>query len=144
MIRFVSALATSLLLSTGLAAAGVDESPEVVVADFHTALAAGEREAALARLDPDVLIFESGGAELSRDEYAAHHFGADMAFSAATQRTIVDQQSGEIGDSAWVLTQSKTTGTFREKAIDSRGTETMLLRRGTDGWRIIHIHWSSR
>jgi ketosteroid isomerase-like protein len=23
-------------------------------------------------------------------------------------------------------------------------TETMVLRRGTSGWKIVHIHWSSR
>ena len=119
-------------------------SPGEAVAAFHAALSSGERGAALALLDPEVLIFESGGAELSRDEYASHHLSSDMKFSTATAHTIVDQRSGGVDDVAWVLTRSETSGTFRDKTINARGVETMLLRRTAHGWRIVHIHWSSR
>lgn len=111
---------------------------------FHEALATGEKEKALDLLDPDVTIFESGGAELSRAEYADHHLAGDMKFSAATQRTIVDQMEGQAGDASWILTRSETRGTFREKDIDLLDVETVLLERGEHGWRIVHIHWSSR
>lgn len=47
-------------------------------------------------------------------------------------------------DAAWVLTRSETSGTFRGKEIDLLGAESVLLRRGEHGWRIVHIHWSSR
>lgn len=40
--------------------------------------------------------------------------------------------------------RTKTAGTFRDKIINARGVETMLLRRTEHGWRIAHIHWSSR
>lgn len=118
--------------------------PAEVVSSFHAALAAGDRAAALAHLDPQVLIFESGGAELSRDEYASHHLGSDMAFSQATERTVVDQRKDSSGDVAWVLTRSTTKGTYRDREIDAKGTETMVLRHSPEGWRIVHIHWSSR
>ena len=120
------------------------DTPVQTVTVFHEALASGDEEKVLEVLDPGVTIFESGGAELSRDEYAAHHLGADMEFSAATSRTIVDQTEGEAGDAGWVLTRSETRGTFREKELDILGAETVLLRRGDHGWRIVHIHWSSR
>ncbi|MFQ5528119.1 MAG: YybH family protein [Thermoanaerobaculia bacterium] len=126
---------------------GADEAhgtPAFAVAAFHDALASGDQDAVLGLLDPGVMIFESGGAELSRDEYASHHLGADMEFSSATNRKIVDQKKGEVGDAGWVLTRSETSGTFRDKDIDILGTETVLLRRGEHGWRIVHIHWSSR
>lgn len=110
----------------------------------HQALAAQEKEQVLGLLSPEVLIFESGGAELSRAEYANHHLGADMEFSAATTRQVTDQQTGQQEDLAWVLTRSQTTGTFRGKEIDAKGVETMLLKHTPDGWRIFHIHWSSR
>ncbi len=127
-----------------LSAEDEPSSPQETVAAFHAALSSGDRDAVLAVLDPEVLIFESGGAELSRDEYASHHLGGDMEFSAATARTIVDQRSGSSGDTAWVLTRSETSGTFRDKTINSWGVETMLLRRTEYGWLIAHIHWSSR
>jgi ketosteroid isomerase-like protein len=28
--------------------------------------------------------------------------------------------------------------------VNSITLETMVLRRDADGWRIVHIHWSSR
>src|SRR5690606_29848204 len=43
---------------------------------FHAALRAGDRDAALAVLAEDALIFEAGGAERSRAEYASHHLEA--------------------------------------------------------------------
>jgi len=110
----------------------------------HQALAAQEKEQVLALLSPEVLIFESGGAELSRAEYASHHLGADMEFSAATVRKVTDQETGQKEALAWVLTRSQTTGSFRGKEIDAKGVETMLLKHTPDGWRIFHIHWSSR
>lgn len=73
-----------------------------------------------------------------------NHLGADMAFAAATEHTIVDRQSRDSGDTAWVLTRSETRGTFRDKPIHSRNVETMLLRRTGHEWKIVHIHWSSR
>jgi len=98
----------------------------------------------LALLTPEVVIFESGGAELSRAEYASHHLGADMEFSAATTRKVEAQRAGREEDAAWVLTRTTTTGTFRDKEIDAKGVETMLLKHTPDGWKIFHIHWSSR
>jgi hypothetical protein len=90
------------------------------------------------------VIFEQGGAEMSRDEYASHHLASDMEFSRSTNRKVVDQRSGTTGDAAWVLTTYDTSGKFRGKDVASRDVETMLLMRDSSGWHITHIHWSSR
>ena len=127
-----------------LAAQTPIDTPVGVVRAFHQALAAADSTKALSLLAPDVVIFEAGGVEASRDEYESHHLGADMRFAMATKRVITDQKTGNSGDVAWVLTESTTTGTFRDREVNSRGTETMILRRNSSGWRIIHIHWSSR
>ena len=134
----------ALLTTTSVMSAEGHNTPADTVSAFHEALASGEKEKALELLDPDVMIFESGGAELSRDEYASHHLNADMEFSAATSRTIVDQQVGEIAGAAWTLTRSETRGMFREKEVDLLGVETVVLQHSDRGWRIVHIHWSSR
>jgi hypothetical protein len=104
---------------------------------------AQDQEKALGLLLPDAQIFESGGAE-TVEHYAAHHLGADMAFSAATEREVVEQSKKIVGDVAWVITSTRTTGSFRDKPIDSLGVETMVLQHVEAGWRIAHIHWSSR
>ena len=142
--RMKPLLLLSLVTPMSLMAHEGHDTPVQTVAIFHEALASGDKEKVLEVLDPDVVIFESGGAELSRDDYASHHLGADMEFSAATNRTIIDQTEGEAGDAGWVLTRSETRGTFREKDIDILGVETVFLRRGEHGWRIVHLHWSSR
>lgn len=118
--------------------------PEEVVLAFHEALASGDSVTALELLAEDVVIYESGGVEASREEYRSHHLPADMAFASATEREVTLERSGKNGDLAWVLSRSTTTGTFREQEIYSVGTETMLLVLTSAGWRIRHIHWSSR
>ena len=111
---------------------------------FHEALASGDSATALSLLTVDVVIYESGGAENSREVYRSHHLPADIAFAGSTERADMVEGSGQAGDLAWVLSRSKTTGTFRESEIDALGTETMLLVRTPSGWRIRHIHWSAR
>jgi|TARA_R110002051_G_scaffold150874_1_gene223408 uncharacterized protein (TIGR02246 family) len=114
-----------------------------VVDAFHTALEHGDTEGTLALLAEDVLIFESGDAERSRDEYAEHHLAADAAFSAAVPGIRSRRVARADGDSAWVASESRTTGAFNGRPVDSLTVETMVLRREADGWRITHIHWSS-
>lgn len=111
---------------------------------FHAALKAGDTAAALALMSPDVMIFEEGGAERSRDEYASHHLGSDAAFAAASEATVARRSGWADGDIAWITTEGRTTGQFNGRAVDRLTTETMVLKRHTDGWRIHHIHWSSR
>ncbi len=115
-----------------------------VVDAFHAALATGDGDGALANMAPEVVIFESGGAELSRDEYESHHLGGDMRFAGATQRETIDQRHEIFGDTALVLTRSRTTGSVGDRQIDSSGVETMMLRRVGGRWLIVHVHWSSR
>ena len=124
-------------------AAHAQQTPQQVVAAFHGAMAKGDTKTMLNLLAPDVVIFEAGGAEMNRDEYRTHHLGADVAFARAATRKVVDSQAKVAGDAAWVLTRSTTTGTFQGKSVNSRGVETMVLRKTPQGWRIVHIHWSS-
>jgi ketosteroid isomerase-like protein len=119
------------------------QAPAAVVDAFHAALARGDTASASALLADDALIFESGGAERSKAEYAAHHLGADAKFAQAVPRSITSRSGVAVGDMAWIATEGRTTGTYGDRAIDSVSTETMVLRKGGDGWKIAHIHWSS-
>lgn len=119
-------------------------SPEAVVDAFGDALAAEDEATVRALLAADVLIYESGGAERSLEEYAGHHMPADMAFVAAMERQLTDRKVFEAGDFAIVTSMGRTRGTFRERQIDLLGTETILLEKRDGNWVITHIHWSSR
>ena len=90
-----------------------------------------------------MLIFESGEVERSKTEYAAHHFGADAEFAAATTSTVTRRSGDTTGAVAWIASEGRTTGNFNGRAVDSMTTETMVLKRVGSGWRIVQIHWSS-
>ena len=118
-------------------------APSDLVDRFLQTLASGDTDSANALLDANVLIFESGAAERSRQEYAAHHLGADAAFLKSTQYRVLSRTSGAAGDLAWVATEAHLTSSG-SKPIDLITTETMILRKTVSGWRIVHVHWSSR
>lgn len=118
--------------------------PAALVVDrFHAALRKGDTSLALALLTEDALIFEGGGVESGKAEYAAHHLGADAEFSAAVPSTRIRRWGRAAGPVAWIATESRTNGTFRGRQIVARNTETMILRRVGGSWKIAHIHWSS-
>lgn len=145
--RLAALVALATLAAVGTAAraeAPEADRPEACLDRFHSALESGNRDAALAELAPEVVIFESGGAELSRDEYASHHLAADMEFLAATETRILDRRSGGDERWAWVLTRTETSGELGGRSVASVGAETALLERRDGKWKIVHLHWSSR
>ena len=114
-----------------------------VVAGFHAALEAGDSARVLSFLSEHVRILESGGME-SRSEYRSHHLPADIAFARAVPGTRTIEQITVMGDVAWVVGTSRTTGTYRERPVNSAGAELMVLAREGSVWKIRAIHWSSR
>lgn len=136
---WIVALAGALLL--GGAAASAQPLRAVDAANaFRRALESGQREAALALLAPQLLVYESGEVNRSREHYAADHLDADLAFLANAKVQVLEQAATQQGDTAWVTTVSR----IESAAGTLVGTETLVLRREAAGWRIAHIHWSSR
>ena len=114
-----------------------------VIEQFHGALARGDSAAALALLAADALILETGGVETVA-EYRSHHLPADIEFAKSVQDERRVVRVSVLGDAAWVSGTSAAKGQFRGRAVDSAGAELIVLVRGTSGWRISAIHWSSR
>jgi ketosteroid isomerase-like protein len=110
---------------------------------FHSALRRGDTQGALAMLAEEAIVFEEGGAERSRSEYAAHHLAADAAFSQAVPSTRTRRTGFSAGNLAWIASEGRTQGSFNGRAVDRTTAETMVLRRTGGGWKIVHIHWSS-
>jgi mono/diheme cytochrome c family protein len=122
----------------------VEDTPLVVAQALQAALSTGDAGTVEALLDPEVLILESGGAERSRAEYAAHHLQSDMAFLKDTRYTLLRQTGDRVGDLAWVASESRITGGSGDNSVDLMSTETLVLKQTADGWVIVHVHWSSR
>ncbi|HSX60791.1 MAG TPA: nuclear transport factor 2 family protein [Tahibacter sp.] len=115
-----------------------------VVERFERALAAGDRAAALAQLAPELRVFESGHVERSREEYASEHLGADMEFLKTAQTALKSRRIDVTADSALVLSEIEIRSVRDGRTATRASLETLVLHHGTDGWRIVHIHWSSR
>ena len=115
-----------------------------VVERFSAALSAGDVTAATAELDPSVLILESGGAEHSRDEYLAGHAKSDAEFLKSAHVTLKRRTAQSTGDLAWVGSESEIHAMKGAGMLMISSSETMVLRRTAQGWKIVHIHWSSR
>ncbi len=135
---YSGAAATSTFAAT---AAATD--PRSVAQTFNRALAMGDADTVLSLLHPDVLIYESGGAETSAAEYASHHMPTDMAFLANLKREQISHASGGDNKNAWVATLSRLHGRFNGADVDLSSTETLMMVNTDAGWRITHIHWSS-
>ena len=131
------------------AGATLSISPEAadavgVLERFSAALSAGDLEAAAADLDPAVLILESGGAERSRDEnLGGHAKHEDESFKWAGI-TLKRRTADASGDLVWVGSESEIHASKEDKMLMISSTETAVLRRTAQGWKIVHLHWSSR
>lgn len=119
-------------------------TPLETVNAFHAALASGDGARALAMLSPQVAIYEAGYVERSRDEYAGHHLGGDMAFAKSTARKVHKQAERIDGNTAVVWEETETTGSSNGKPVHAFGTGTMVLEKKGADWSIVHVHWSSR
>ena len=116
---------------------------EAAMDAFHAALAKGDTKAAAALLTDDALIFEEGGAEHSKAEYAAHHLPADAEFARSIKMSPARRFGDQANGMAWIATEGRMTGMYKGKHVDRITTESMVLRETAAGWKIVHIHWSS-
>lgn len=151
MVRYAATLvvACSLLHGVALAEPRIDvpdsaQAAAATVDRFFAALSAGNLDAAAAELDPDVIILESGGAEHSAAEYLGGHAKYDAEFLATAQQTLKRRTARASGGLAWVATESELQAQEGGKPLTIVSAETMVLRAMDAGWKIVHIHWSSR
>ena len=114
------------------------------VAEFSTALQAGDLKRVEALLDPNVLVLEGGNAEHSRAEYLKHHAAEDAAFLKTVHVMVKRRSAKADGGLAYVTTESDLHQMQDGKMQTIQSTETMVLQKSGEAWRIVHIHWSSR
>jgi ketosteroid isomerase-like protein len=127
------------------AAHGQGAEPDVraVVRAFDQALAAQDSLAAMALLHPDATVYEAGNAE-TREQYRSGHLRGDIAFLREVRSETVRDRVTVSGELALYTSEYTMKGTARGREINRTGVETMVLARTNDGWKILHIHWSSR
>ena len=95
---------------------------------------------------PDVTIYEGGGVNNGWADYRDHHLGPELKAFENLQfghsNTKVTLLPG--GQSAYVTSEYAIKAKMGERDLDSRGLETLVLIRTSEGWKIRHSHTSSR
>ncbi|MFT5142616.1 MAG: ketosteroid isomerase-like protein [Rhodothermales bacterium] len=114
-----------------------------VVEAFRAAIVAQDSTTASGLLAEDVQIVESGGVE-TREGYLSHHFKSDGAFLSAMTRAPLTADVHLSGASAWSVSTSRLSGSFRDREVDITSAELMVLEHAEGGWKVSAVHWSSR
>ena len=122
---------------------GDEAAVRAVAARFHTALNTGNAAAAMAVVGADAVFLEAGSVE-TRAQYEKDHLPADIEFEKSVPSKRGELRIVVAGDAAWSTCTYELKGTFQGRAIDSIGTEMMVLSRAAGGWQIRAISWSSR
>lgn len=125
------------------AASGGLDDPVATVNRFRGALEDGNVAQALALLAPEVLVYEAGAEQVSREDYLAHHLKADITQLATVYVDTLSQAGHADERSAWVTTRSRWVAREADPRPPATVTETIVLNRTPQGWRIVHVHWSS-
>jgi hypothetical protein len=121
----------------------IKNAAEASVQAFQDALQVGNRKLALQQLDPDLRVDEGGHRENSRDEYASEHLQEDIEFLKTARSYPQSRNSNVNGVSATVDTKTRIIANAGGKTVDVLSSEVATLRKTHEGWRIVHLQWSS-
>ena len=140
----IAALLTSGAAPLAAQSTASDTAAIVAVMDtFYASMAKGDAAGLMQLIAPDAIFLEAGGVE-TRAQYETSHLPADIEFEKVVSSKRSPLRVVVLGNAAWATSTSETAGTFQGRAIDSLGTQLVVLSREPAGWRIRAIHWSSR
>ncbi len=130
-----------------LADEGTPLAPTAVAAAYLDAMESGDLDAAEKLFGNSSSIYESGGQEGTWKHYREHHLGPeiDAVESFTISRGESESHKSQDGSMAFVAWPIEYRIVLKgDRTIESKGTVTFVLTRGDDGFRIRHLHWSSR
>ena len=140
-------VAFALIPSIALADEGTSFSPTAVAAAYLDAMESGDLDTAEKLFGSSSSVYESGGQEGTWKHYREHHLGPeiDAVESFTISRGESESHKSQDGSMAFVAWPIEYRIVLKgDRTIESKGTVTFVLVRGDDGFRIRHLHWSSR
>ena len=138
--------ATFILTATVFAVIyGMDRGIEKVISDYTASMEAMDLEQIEKTMDEDVVVYEglyknTGWADY-RDDHLGPHIKEWRRYSVLNPKLVKGFVSGDFGYAVQESQFSFDIGTNR--AIASQ-VATLLLRKGPDGWKIIHLHMAHK
>ncbi len=145
--KLASSPAPAASAGQGLATGADTASIESWLKGYDEAFNAKDLDKLAAFYHPEVTVYEGGGINTGWADYRDHHLGPELKEFQNLQfghsNTRVTMHPG--GQSAYATSEYSIKAKMGEREIDSRGLETLVLVRGSDGnWKIRHSHTSSR
>lgn len=125
--------------------AGPEEAVSQVIKAYHLAMEARSTDRLGAVMDPQVLVLEGTYKNVGWPDYRDNHIGPEM--KDWKEFKIADPKILEVlvsGDLAYAVQEASLTIVTAEKTILMSTTETFVLRKGPNGWKIKHIHYSGK
>lgn len=115
-----------------------------IVNDFMSAFSTGNLHAAQQFLDPSVVVVANSVIYGDRDAYLKGSARGDALFLQKAQRQLLRRQARAGHTFAWVVSERMLRSSQDGAPMARVNTETMLLAKTMQGWKIVHINWSSR
>ena len=116
---------------------------EAALQGFADAIEVGNRELAIARLAPNLVVIENG----SEDDYAGYvdgHLASDIAFSKTVKTILLSRQVRADGKNRAVITStSRMISNRSDREIDLDVAETATVTKVGNDWKISRITWQS-
>lgn len=138
-------LATSATLLSAQAPSPEEAALRRVVDAYHDAVARKDLATLASLFHPDLVVFESGGVNPTRADYLDHHLGPELKELHSWRTDGMEVRLVPGKETAMALChftyQAQTMG---GKQYAGEATETLGLVLTSEGWRIRHLHWSSR
>lgn len=117
---------------------------EAALQAFTDAMQIGNRDLAGEWLAANVVITDGAVRTRSREEYVAGAMHRTMDVLKTAKIVVQDRQVHPNVDSAHIVTTSRVTGRDGNGAVDIVRTETAMLRRLPEGWRIVELDTQSK
>lgn len=88
-------------------------------------------------------VIESGEANWGWADYRDHHLKPELTGMKLTDYKRTNVRIVSSGDMALATLEFRIAGTYKGRAFDATGLESVVLRRRDGAWRFVHVHSSS-
>lgn len=96
-------------------------------------------------VDPDLLVLEGVHKNVGWKDYRDNHLGPEMKewseFAVTDSRVLESRVAGDLG---YLVAEATYRIVTSGKTVTLAVAETFVLTRGPAGWRIRHVHMSSK
>lgn len=126
-----------------------EQNPEAevlrVLSLYHAAMEARSVDKLEEVVDPELLVLEGVHKNVGWADYRDNHIGPEMKewkeFKVRDPRVLEVDVHGEF---AYAVEEATFTITTADQSVVLSGVETFVLKKGPSGWKIRHLHFSSK